>query len=426
MKYKSAAWLLFLIQFFAATIIHAQMVQDLVSGEVSASREKVYINEVFQLVLSITSTGVSLDSNFQLSSMPAPDRLFMSEFRELPTERNMQGNRIREKRRFTCNVRAIATGILDIAPVIRVTVVSGFGPFRQLMHHDISTKPLTIQVLPLPETGKPPEFSGAIGQFNIGVDVSPQNVAVGELITVTTTIHGQGYLDPVKTINIPAVSNFKTYPAKAVPVQEHGIKCFEQIMVPQNTNATTIPLLSLCFFDPFNNSYVSVSKGPFAISFHPQKKGVTNKIYRPAEKDLQDPYSNVADFAGTTRISNMTSGELTAAAIYWSLILMFIIWLLAGFRRRTLLAGLVLVIASICFAPVQKLIKNPKPTALMTRNDKARLAPAYSASISFDVTSGSIISIVEVHGSWSKIEIDGKKGWMPSDALTNSTARTSN
>lgn len=427
MSITRAAIILTCITIFATNDVKAQLIDDVVSAEVTANRSKVYVNEEFQIVIAINSTGVSLDQQFQLTGMPDASRLVCKEFRELPAERNMQGAQIREKRRFCCDATAIAPGILAVAPALRIGLVSGFGPFRQISRHEIRSKALSLPVLPLPEAGKPAGFSGAVGQFSLDVEISPSDVAAGDLITVTTMIRGKGYLEPVSVMNVSPGANFKVYPARSIPGNVPGEKVFEQILVPQSTNAAAIPRVSFSFFDPLRDSYMLAGKGPFPMTFHPPRKATAQDIYRPGAQPAKSgapavrPRSTVRQ--GTGR--EMSVFKIAAIAAYWTAVVLVSFWITLNSARGSKIAIGVFLLAAVIFLPLRNMISRQGAglsTAITIRTEKARLAPAYSALISFNVPRDSALTIVETHGSWSKIQQGDKKGWMPSDSLTNSVA----
>jgi len=422
MTYRTPFQLFLGIILASAVTANAQLVGDLVTAEVSASRDKVYVNEQFQLILSITSLGVSLDQNFQLLSMPDKNKIIFSEFKELPGERNLQGNQIRDKRRFVCDARALTPETLGVAPYIKLGIVSGFGPFRQISYNTIKAKELALPVLPLPEGGKPKSFSGAIGQFTLQTEVSPSDVAIGDLITVTTTIKGKGYIEPVSTINIPLAPNFKVYPSKTVPGIESNTRIFEQILVPQSTNATAIPAFSFCYFDPYETAYKTVSSGPFPIIFHAATKAKTETIYRPVQtKAPTAPRLGLNIIQNNQYTNNHSSGmRIAAVAAYWTVIISLSLLITKKYRRGSIAAFGILVVAAMIFLPLWNLLQASAKEAIAVRSDKARLAPAYSALVIFEVSRGSATRIVDAYGTWVKIEMSGKKGWIPADALTNS------
>jgi hypothetical protein len=50
-------------------------------------------------------------------------------------------------------------------------------------------------VLPLPSANRPVDFSGALGQFTIAAEASPDHVTAGDPITLRLTVTGEGNFD---------------------------------------------------------------------------------------------------------------------------------------------------------------------------------------------------------------------------------------
>ena len=55
-----------------------------------------------------------------------------------------------------------------------------FGPNPSLVHGNVASNQFTVHVHSLPEEGRPPGFTGAIGQFKAAGNASPVSVNVGE------------------------------------------------------------------------------------------------------------------------------------------------------------------------------------------------------------------------------------------------------
>ena len=62
----------------------------------------------------------------------------------------------------------------------------------------VSSQPLKLTVLPLPEEGKPSGFYGLVGQYTISASATPTKVNVGDPITLTVKVGGGKYLKPVQ------------------------------------------------------------------------------------------------------------------------------------------------------------------------------------------------------------------------------------
>ncbi len=128
---------------------------------------------------------------------------------------------------------------------------------------ELKSLEIPVSVLPVPQEGRPVDFSGAIGEFDFDVSISPSEVKVGDPITLKAVIKGEGNFSTVKLPAITDDKNFKVYEAQSK--QEFQEKSFEQIIMPLNDKIAEIPSLSFNFFNTKTGQYEVVSKGPFAI-----------------------------------------------------------------------------------------------------------------------------------------------------------------
>ena len=132
-----------------------------------------------------------------------------------------------------------------------------------------------LEVLPLPEAGKPPQFYGLVGQYTISASATPTQVGVGDPITLTVRIGGNPYLKPVQwppLEQIPELAdNFKIPAEKASPVVENGDKVFTQTIRAGNDRVTQIPAIPLAFFDSQKGQYVVAKTDPIRVEVAPTK-----------------------------------------------------------------------------------------------------------------------------------------------------------
>lgn len=146
-----------------------------------------------------------------------------------------------------------------------------FGSGR-LVPVTVRAEPVTIEVLPLPEEGRPKDFAGAIGHFSLDVNVIPVEITVGEPITLTMTVKGSGNLEAVAPPSIVGdLSRCKVYEPKPRQDQaaQEAQKTFEQVLIPTDPSVTEIPAVHFSFFDPELGQYRTLTKGPIAIHVKP-------------------------------------------------------------------------------------------------------------------------------------------------------------
>lgn len=154
-----------------------------------------------------------------------------------------------------------------------------------------------VDVLPLPTEGRPADFAGAVGQWNLEFDAKPTEVSVGDPITLTMKIAGNGNIDTVSTPALATLENFKTYDPTSKTTKNElsttGERVFQQVLIPKSTDATQMPAVRLSYFDPVARQYQTLERGPIAIVVKAGNGGSSAVLAgatrsRPAEKLGQD------------------------------------------------------------------------------------------------------------------------------------------
>src|SRR2546426_576001 len=95
---------------------------------------------------------------------------------------------------------------------------------------ELHSEPLVLNVLPLPEAGRPADFAGAVGRFEMDVKAAPLALGAGDPVTVTSTIRGTGNLDSVTAPAIAASDALRVYPVQQSGQPAAGERVFEQVV----------------------------------------------------------------------------------------------------------------------------------------------------------------------------------------------------
>lgn len=411
-----------------------------VDGSISVSRPRVYCLEKVTIVLSVSSVGASLDSNIDLAGMPDPAMLKLGTFQELQPTRAVRDGQVVETRRFQCEAQALKPGTVTLAPGLRVGVLQrARGMFGSTMIRrglEVGVQPVPLQIQALPENGRPADWSGAVGVFDLGIEVSPTNLVEGELVEVAMRVRGQGHLDGVSAPQLPAGRNFRVYPPKRVS-SEPGAVLFSQTVVPQSTNALVIPAASFCFFDTQAGRYRTVTAGPVALSFHAGGKQEFEHYVRTAPSSnvvaaASDAGRRFAEFAReSARMKAPVRALFVSLLCAYAVLVIGLAWWLAGssllaWLTRRLAGGkvrllvrvtpwLVVFVGVALFLPVAGLLRETlggRAGLVQASRGSARLAPAAGALVTFEVPDSGMVRVVGVHNDWVKIDLDGKRGWV--------------
>ena len=146
------------------------------------------------------------------------------------------------------------------------------------------TKPLTapsvtIHVKPLP-AGKPADFYGGVGQFNINSKISSTDLQANEAVTLTLTIQGTGNMKLLKTPPIDWPEGFEVYDPKVTNNFKNttsgvsGTKTIEYLAIPRAGGIYTIPAINFAYFDPKAEAYKTLNTPEYTL-----------RITRPANEE---------------------------------------------------------------------------------------------------------------------------------------------
>lgn len=149
-----------------------------------------------------------------------------------------------------------------------------FGREQKRYPIERTTDSITLKVNPLPEEGKPKEFKGAVGAFHMEVSTQSQHVKVGDPITLSMSVYGEGNIqtihEPVLIIN--KETDFKVYPSESttqITNREEvirGRKVFSKVIEPQKPDLKYAPAIVFSFFDPHAGQYKTITKEPIPIT----------------------------------------------------------------------------------------------------------------------------------------------------------------
>ena len=134
------------------------------------------------------------------------------------------------------------------------------------------SKPVGITVMPLPSEGKPEDFSGTVGRFNLSVNADKREVKTNEAVTLTVTLSGTGN---IKTITEPKLflsDEFKKYDSVSdmniskENYEVRGAKIFKTVVVPRKAGKLTIPAVRYSYFDYVDKKYRTLISNPVTLS----------------------------------------------------------------------------------------------------------------------------------------------------------------
>jgi len=144
-------------------------------------------------------------------------------------------------------------------------------PLMTRVNRTISAGNRTINVKPLPEEGKPTNFTGAVGDFKLDVTTNKRKLDATESLELSVRVAGSGNL---KLFNMPSVklpSSLEVYePTRddVIRTQRNGMSgamIEKYTVVPQFKGTYPIRPISFSFFNPKTETYTNLSSEEIII-----------------------------------------------------------------------------------------------------------------------------------------------------------------
>lgn len=134
-------------------------------------------------------------------------------------------------------------------------------PFSSGRPLTLATSPIELKVHALPKEGRPDDFSGLVGNFQMESTLEPASLKAGESATLTVQIRGKGNVNRIPDMDLPDMSFARIYSDQPVLETEqdaHGIggtKTMKWALVPEKAGQFETPVLTLSFFNPDTEKY---------------------------------------------------------------------------------------------------------------------------------------------------------------------------
>lgn len=132
-------------------------------------------------------------------------------------------------------------------------------------HIKVSAAKQVVNVKPLPEQGKPENFSGAVGQFDFDVILSKSDLRAQESLTARVTVSGDGNLKLFELPKLTLPSSLEVYEPEykeSVRTNLSGMKgrvTDSYTIVPQFKGKYPVPEIAFSYFDPKAEKYKTLS-----------------------------------------------------------------------------------------------------------------------------------------------------------------------
>tara|TARA_R110002073_G_scaffold15207_9_gene60472 strand:- start:13926 stop:15692 length:1767 start_codon:yes stop_codon:yes gene_type:complete len=245
------------------------------------------------------------------------------------------------------------TGKLNIEPLtldIEAQVPTNrrdiFGSrLLKTVHRTVAAGNRTINVKPLPQAGKPLDFSGAVGSFDFEVSTNKSELKATEALQATIKVSGKGNLKLFELPKLTLPSSLEVYEP------EHNEKISTNLtgmqgqmsntytIVPSYQGKYPIPSVSFSYFDLTTKKYKTINSKELVINVNEgpinNNAGDNSNTTTIIKEPIAQSGGQFMSFKTTTNFISKESSYFFKSKLFWVLLLApFLVLPIAIFLRH--------------------------------------------------------------------------------------------
>ncbi len=233
-------------------------------------------------------------SNYSFPRIPNATGFWQEEFK-LPARPVIRDEVVRGVAYKVATIRKVGlfptrTGTLRITPLtseITVEVPRRTRSRRRSLFDDsffgrtqseirsVTSENIELTVLDMPRKGKPVNFKGDVGAFQLSVNYDQRELSQHDALNIEVTINGTGYVKSVSAPKLSLPAGFEVFePTIEERIsmsgrQMRGKKIFKYLVIPRRTGTFKLKPVRFSYFDPIKGTYRSLKKGGRTIIVTP-------------------------------------------------------------------------------------------------------------------------------------------------------------
>ncbi|MEQ8768721.1 MAG: BatD family protein [Planctomycetota bacterium] len=219
--------------------------------------------------------------------------------------------------------------------------------------------PVEVVVMSVPEEGRPESYFGGVGRFEVSSDLVPRKGKVGDPMTLTLRVRGEGSLDTAVAPDLASreelAKSFRVY--DATETSQGDGRVYTYSLRPTTSEVTELPAIELAYFDVQQGRFETMTTEPIPIEI--EEATAISKGDIVSGLEAGGPGSGPEKLVGGIFANILATDQLREDAPRWSL------WLIA-------LAALFALYGLLAFGIVRHRSRHADPTAVRRRSAEAR------------------------------------------------------
>jgi hypothetical protein len=175
----------------------------------------------------------------------------------------------------------------------------GGGGFEDVVVKAYSKK-TKINVIDVPEAGKPINFSGGVGSLNYKVEASKNNLKANDAFNLKVTISGRGNLKLLEAPKLTLPESFESYEPKITENISNtggvnGSKTYNYLIIPREPGEFTLNSLDFSYFDLDKKKYVTIPSPEIKVTVTPGdgKSNASAQVFDHLKQEVKESENDI-------------------------------------------------------------------------------------------------------------------------------------
>ncbi|MEM9936088.1 MAG: BatD family protein [Bacteroidota bacterium] len=173
------------------------------------------------------------------------------------------------------------------------SIFDSFFETYQDVPFEFSSTPISINVKALPTSGRPADFSGAVGAYTLDVSLDKNETETGEPVTMKVSLKGKGNIKTLETPQLDFPPDFEVYdPQVADKFSKSGgvisgSKTFDFLIIPRNPGNYKLPQVNWSYYDLAKGRYMTLSSDSYTLQVSGEAQEASNAPLVTQKEDIE-------------------------------------------------------------------------------------------------------------------------------------------
>lgn len=206
------------------------------------------------------------------------------------------------------------------------SIFDGFFDDYRTVRKKVSTKPVTVNVAPLP-AGAPASFGGGVGEFTISASLSKDSLKTHEAASLIVKVSGNGNVSLLEAPKVNFPPDVEVYDTKVVSnISKNGLsgtRKYEYPFIPRSSGEFVIEPVQYSYYDVNSKKYVTLQTQPIEMHVargNEVESTVSGVIVPINQKDVKNLDSDIR-YINTRNHSLTPKGQFfVGSSSFWTIL----------------------------------------------------------------------------------------------------------